>query len=166
MLLVLRCPFLRQLREGNLCESLKDRRLSESLISIQLWFRKKKLILSHTQENVDIMTGRLTWDIFITKDAIWDDMFPLLLILSKCELGAWNKFISWTFLYLETFLLRRTLFKTVRCCFHQVRLCLELILSHEKKLCKSEIYTGILMTHLKNRSCLPKPGQNSFSNED
>ena len=94
--------------------------------------QKKELILSHTQENVDIMTSRLTWDIFITKDAIWDGMFPLLLILSKCELGAWNKFISWTFLYLETFLLRRTLFKTVRCCSYRVRLCLELNLSHEK----------------------------------
>ena len=32
--------------------------------------QKKKLILSRTQENVDIMTSRLTWDIFITKDAI------------------------------------------------------------------------------------------------
>ena len=128
--------------------------------------QKKKLILSCTQKNVDIMTSRLTRDIFITKDAIWDGMLPLLLVLSKCELGAWNKFISWTFLYLETFLLRRTLFKTVCCCSYRVRLCLELILSHEKKLCKSEIYTGILITHLKNRSCLPKPGQNSFSNED
>ena len=166
MLLVLRRPFLGQLCEGNLCESRKDHRLSENLKSIQSWFRKKKLIISRTQENVDIMTSRLTRDIFITKDAIWDGMLPLLLVLSKCELGAWNKFISWTFLYLETFLLRRTLLKTVRCCFHQVRLCLELILSREKKLCKSEIYTGILMTHLKNRSCLPKPGQNSFSNED
>ena len=153
MLLILRRQFLGQLREGNLCESRKDRRLSENLKSIQSWFRKKKLILSRTQENVDIMTSRLTWDIFITKDAIWDGMFPLLLILSKCELGAWNKFISWTFLYLETFLLRRTLFKTVCCCSYRVRLCLELILSHEKKLCKSEIYMGILMTHLKNRSC-------------
>ena len=66
--------------------------------------QKKKLILSRTQENVDIMTSRLTWDIFITKDAFWDGMLPLLLVLSKCELEAWNKFISWTFLYLETFL--------------------------------------------------------------
>ena len=40
-------------------------------------------------ENADIMTRRLTRDIFITKDDIWDDMLPLLLILSKCELGSW-----------------------------------------------------------------------------
>ena len=65
--------------------------------------QKKKLILSRTQENVDIMTRRLTRDIFMTKDAIWDDMLPLLLILSRCELGSWNKFISWNFLYLGTF---------------------------------------------------------------
>ena len=32
--------------------------------------KKKKLIISRTQENVDIMTSRLTRDIFITKDAI------------------------------------------------------------------------------------------------
>ena len=31
--------------------------------------KKKKLIISRTQENVDIMTSRLTRDIFITKDA-------------------------------------------------------------------------------------------------
>ena len=56
--------------------------------------KKKKLILSHTQENVDIMTNRFTQDIFITKDAICDDMLPLLLILFKYELGSWTKFIS------------------------------------------------------------------------
>ena len=73
-------------------------------------------------------------DIFMTKDAIWDDMLPLLLILSRCELGCWNKFISWNFLYLGTFLWQRKLYKTVFCCFYWVRLCLELILSHEKKI--------------------------------
>ena len=56
--------------------------------------KKKKLILSHTQEYVDIMTNRFTQDIFITKDAICDDMLPLLLILFKYELGSWTKFIS------------------------------------------------------------------------
>ena len=56
--------------------------------------KKKKLILSHTQENVDIMTNRFTQDIFITKDAICADMLPLLLILFKYELGSWTKFIS------------------------------------------------------------------------
>ena len=86
------------------------------------------------------MTRRLTRDIFMTKDAIWDDMLPLLLILSRCELGSWNKFISWNFLYLGTFLWQKTLYKTIFCCFYWVRLCLELTLSHEKKLCKSEIY--------------------------
>ena len=40
-------------------------------------------------ENADIMTRRLTRDIFITKNDIWDDMLPFLLILSKCELGSW-----------------------------------------------------------------------------
>ena len=40
-------------------------------------------------ENADIMTRRLTRDIFITKDDIWDDMLPLLLILSRCELESW-----------------------------------------------------------------------------
>ena len=124
----------RRLRVGNLCKSLKDRRLSENLKSIQSWFRKRKFILSRTQENVDIMKSRLTRDIFITKDAICDDMLPLLIILSKCELGSWNKFISWNFLYQGTFLWRRTLYKTGCCCFYWVRLCLELILSHEKKI--------------------------------
>ena len=50
--------------------------------------QKKKFFLSRTQENVDIMTSRPTRVIFITKDAIWDDMLPPLLILFKYELGS------------------------------------------------------------------------------
>ena len=71
---------------------------------------------------------------FYDKGRYLREMLPLLLILSRCELGSWNKFISWNFLYLGTFLWQRTLYKTVFCCFYWVRLCLELILSHEKKI--------------------------------
>ena len=91
------------------------------------------------------MTSRLARDIFITKDAIWDDMLPPLLILFKYELGSWTKFISWNFLYQRTFLSWRTLFETV-CCFFYL-FCLR-----KKKLCKLEIDPWLLMTQSSNRS--------------
>ena len=89
------------------------------------------------------MTSRLTRDIFITKDAIWDDMLPPLLILFKYELGSWTKFISWNFLYQRTCLSWRTLFETV-CCFFYL-FCLR-----KKKLCKLEIDPWLLMTQSSN----------------
>ena len=91
------------------------------------------------------MTSRLTRDIFITKDAIWGDMLPPLLILFKYELGSWTKFISWNFLYQRTCLSWRTLLEKV-CCFFYL-FCLR-----KKKLCKLEIDPWLLMTQSSNRS--------------